>query len=63
MEIVSKEEREFLTELYGRALTDNEINELMSNLTEYFKLLIEAKSKRRVFKWKLPTAKQSCSAV
>jgi len=43
MEIVSKEEREFFTELYGSDLTDSEIDKMMSSLTEYFKLLIEAK--------------------
>lgn len=62
MESVSKEEREYLNELYGRALTEDEANEMMRNMTEYFKLLIEADKRKRIFKWKL-TTKPSYSAV
>ena len=62
MESVPKEEREVLNEVYGRALTDDEANEIIRNLTEYFKLLIEANKQKRTFKWKL-TIKPSCSAV
>lgn len=63
MGIVSKEEREFFTELYGRPVSDDEINEMMSRLTEYFELLIRTEAKGGRPKCKLRIIKQSCSAA
>jgi len=43
MEPVSKEEREYFCAVYGKELTDGEIDEIiMQPLVRFFKLLIEA---------------------
>jgi hypothetical protein len=43
MESVSNEEREYFNALYGRELTDGEIDEIMRPLVDYLKVLIETK--------------------
>jgi len=45
MESVSNEEREYFNALYGKELTDGEINEILRPLVRYFKLLMEADKK------------------
>lgn len=41
MESVSDEEREYFNTLYGKELTDGEINEILRPLVDYFNILIE----------------------
>lgn len=42
MESVTEEEKRYFSALYGRELTDGEVNEIMRPLVQYFKMLIEA---------------------